>query len=98
MGRRSEGALRDSGARATRARRRGTTGVGQRSGFVNDQKFIGPVRCEKCGGNAHLIRRSPHPIEGLEIRTFQCHECGNQTKRVVSPQAGRMTPNGLFRD
>ena len=72
--------------------------MGQYSDFVNDQKFIEPFRCENCGGNAHLIRRSPHPIEGLEIRTFQCHECGNQTKRIVSLQAGRMTLSGLSLD
>jgi len=75
------------GERATQAKRWSTVGVGQRAGFVNDQKFIEPFRCENCGGNAHLIRRSPHPLDGLEIRTFQCHECGSQTKRIVSLQA-----------
>ena len=37
----------------------------------------------ECGDNAVLIRRSPHPLDGLEIRTFECQKCGNQTRRIV---------------
>ena len=48
------------------------------------QKYIKPLRCRECGGNAVLIRRSPHPVEGLEIRTFECQKCGNQTRRIVN--------------
>jgi hypothetical protein len=58
-------------------------GVEKHSFVVKDHKFIEPLRCDECGGNAHLIRRSPHPVPSLEIRVFECHECGRQTKRVV---------------
>jgi hypothetical protein len=58
-------------------------GVEKHSILVKDHKFIRPVRCDQCGGNAHLIRRSPHPVDDLEARVFECHECGRQTKRVV---------------
>jgi hypothetical protein len=47
------------------------------------QKYIKPLRCRECGGNAALIRRSPHPLDGLEIRTFECQKCGIQTRRIV---------------
>jgi hypothetical protein len=47
------------------------------------QKYIKPLRCRECGGNAVLIRRSPHPLDGLEIRTFECQKCGIQTRRIV---------------
>jgi hypothetical protein len=47
------------------------------------QKYIKPLRCTECGDNAVLIRRSPHPLDGLEIRTFECQKCGNQTRRIV---------------
>jgi hypothetical protein len=59
--------------------------VENRSFVVKEQKFIRPVRCIKCGGNAHLIRRSPDPVkeDGSEIRIFECHECGHQTLRIV---------------
>jgi hypothetical protein len=51
---------------------------------VEDQIFIEPLRCENCGGNAHLTRRSPHGFEGLEIRVFECHECAHQIERIVA--------------
>ncbi len=57
--------------------------VEKHSFVVKDHKFIAPLRCDKCGGNAHLIRRSPHAAKDLEIRVFECHECGHQTTRVV---------------
>ena len=47
------------------------------------QKYIKPLRCTECGDNAVLIRRSPHPLDGLEIRTFECQKCGIQTRRIV---------------
>jgi Zn ribbon nucleic-acid-binding protein len=53
--------------------------------IVKDHKFIAPLRCDECGGNAHLTRRSPHPVDGLETRVFECHECGHQTKQIVKP-------------
>jgi hypothetical protein len=68
--------------------------VGPRLGLVGSmeatailpkgQKYIKPLRCSECGGNAVLIRRSPHPLDGLEIRTFECQKCGNQTRRIVN--------------
>ena len=42
-----------------------------------------PARVHDGPSNAHLTRRSPHPVENLETRVFECHECGHQTKRVV---------------
>jgi hypothetical protein len=67
-----------------------TVGVGggtvEKGSFVvKEQKFIRPVRCIKCGGNAHLIRRSPDPVkeDGSEVRIFECHECGHQTLRIA---------------
>jgi hypothetical protein len=59
--------------------------VERRSFVVKDQKFIRPIRCGRCGGNAHLIRRSPDPVkrDGSEIRVFECYDCGQQTLRTV---------------
>ena len=57
----------------------------KRSFVVKEQRFIRPLRCVKCGGNAHLTRRSPDPVkkDGSEIRIFECHECGHQTERIA---------------
>ena len=66
----------------TRAVGRGWV-MNEHSFLVEDQKFTQPLRCENCGGNAHLVRRSPHPVDNLEVRVFECHECERQTKRVV---------------
>jgi transcription elongation factor Elf1 len=72
---------------AGRLRIRAVAGVGGRvekhSIVVKDNKFIAPLRCGECGGNAHLTRRCPHPVDNLEARVFECHECGHQTERVV---------------
>jgi Zn ribbon nucleic-acid-binding protein len=59
--------------------------VERRSFVVKDQRFIRPIRCGKCGGNAHLTRRSPDQVkrDGSEIRVFECYECGHQTYRSV---------------
>ena len=62
----------------------GPAGVGRHSFVVKDRKFIAPLRCEKCGGNAHLIRRSPHAVKDLESRVFECHECGHQMQQIVA--------------
>ncbi len=45
---------------------------------------IPPIACGHCGGKARVIDRSPLPagVEG-EIRTFQCKECGAQTKMIA---------------
>jgi len=67
--------------------RRGSGGgaVEKRSFVVKELKFIRPLRCGECGGNAHLTRRSPDPVkrDGSEIRVFECYECGHQTNRTV---------------
>jgi hypothetical protein len=65
--------------------RLGAGAVEKRSFVVKEQIFIKPLRCGECGGNAHLIRRSPDPDrrDGTEIRIFECHECGHQTLRIV---------------
>ena len=59
--------------------------VERRSFVVKEQKFIRPIRCGKCGGNAHLTRRSPDQVrsDGSEVRVFECYECGHQTLRLV---------------
>jgi Zn ribbon nucleic-acid-binding protein len=59
--------------------------VERRSVVVKEQRFIRPIRCAKCGGNAHLTRRSPDQVkrDGSEIRVFECYECGHQTHRSV---------------
>jgi hypothetical protein len=81
-GRRSaELAPRMAGTLRTRAMAEGA-GMEKHSVLVKDQKFIRPLRCSECSGNAHLPRRSPHPVDGMEIRTFECQECVHQTKRV----------------
>jgi Zn ribbon nucleic-acid-binding protein len=63
----------------------GAGAVEKRSFVVKEQRFIRPLRCVKCGGNAHLTRRSPDPVkkDGSEIRIFECHECGHQTERIA---------------
>jgi hypothetical protein len=67
-------------------RTRAVGGAGYERAFLpcGEQIFIEPLRCENCDGNAHLTRRSPHGLEGLEIRVFACHECAHQIERIVS--------------
>jgi hypothetical protein len=67
-----------------RARAAPWVGAGVESLLVKDHKFIAPLQCDKCGGNAHLIRRSPHAVKDLEIRVFECYECGRQIERIVT--------------
>ena len=59
---------------------------------VKHLTFIRPVRCDNCGGDARLIRRSPHGIGGSEVRVFECRECGRQREQVVKDEAGLLTP------
>ena len=61
--------------------------VDERVFFAKDQKFIRPLRCENCGGNAHLVRRSPDFAkgDGSEIRTFECPECEHQMRQIILP-------------
>jgi len=61
-------------------------GVEKHSFVVKDREFIVPLHCEKGGGNAHLIRRSPHPVPSSEIRIFECHECERQIERIVTSE------------
>ena len=58
--------------------------------LVKQLKFIRPIRCDKCGGNARLVRRSPHGIKGSEVRVFECHNCGCQTEQVVKEEANSL--------
>jgi len=41
-------------------------------------KFITPIACSSCDGNAHLIRRTPKGPGFAELRTFECDKCGVQ--------------------
>jgi hypothetical protein len=79
------GAGAKDGGRAPRGAAGSRARVEKHDLIVKDHKFIAPLRCEECGGNAHLTRRSPHPIDSLETRVFECHECGHQTKQIVKP-------------
>ena len=43
--------------------------------------YITPVTCPHCGGSAHLTRRQPDPQHlTVEIRTFECATCKQQTE------------------
>ena len=57
--------------------------VESRSILVKDREFIVRVQCDECGGSAHFVTQSPHPLHGLQIRTFECLECRFQTQRIV---------------
>jgi hypothetical protein len=51
--------------------------------FAHEPKRIPPIRCYKCGGLAHLVRRSPEIfklLDGSEIWTFEC-DCGEQIRQ-----------------
>jgi hypothetical protein len=41
--------------------------------------------CEKCGSDAFISRRTPHPdrIPGLEVQTFSCPMCGQEQTRIA---------------
>jgi hypothetical protein len=54
--------------------------------LAEDHRFIAPIRCSECDDNAHLIRRTPYPFEGLEIRTFECLAGRHQIKRIVASE------------
>jgi hypothetical protein len=60
--------------------------------LVKQLKFIKPIRCDNCGGNARLVRRSPHPIKGSEVQVFECDSCGCQTKKIVKEDANVLPP------
>jgi hypothetical protein len=51
--------------------------------FVETGETVAPIGCSECDGEAHVIRRVPYPFEGLEFRTFECSECGNEMERVT---------------
>jgi hypothetical protein len=50
--------------------------------FAHEPRKIRPIRCNKCRGSAHLIRRAPEAFryDGSEIWTFEC-ECGEQIEQ-----------------
>jgi hypothetical protein len=64
----------------------GAAVMNEHSLLAEDQKFVAPIRCSECDDNARLIRRTPYPLEGLEIRTFECLACRLQTKRIVASE------------
>ena len=41
--------------------------------------------CDKCGGDAMLTRRSPHPTAGeqYEMQIFLCLTCGDEQSRTA---------------
>ena len=45
------------------------------------QNYIEPITCPHCGGQAHLMRRTPHPKIKGEVWTFECKDCGKQTEK-----------------
>ena len=46
-------------------------------------KMIPPIHCDKCGGEARLIRRATVTAFNLEeVRTFECHDCKHQEERA----------------
>ena len=79
-----EGEVRNSHREGVRGPQLGPAGSTEANAILpKSQKYIKPLRCRECGGNAVLIRRSPHPLDGLEIRTFECQKCANETRRIV---------------
>ena len=59
-------------AKLTKARKK-TTSV--------EQTHIEPITCPHCGGQAYLMRRTPHPKIKGEIWTFECKDCAKQTEK-----------------
>ncbi|MGA8972142.1 MAG: hypothetical protein WB496_02955, partial [Pseudolabrys sp.] len=43
--------------------------------------YIEPITCPHCGGQAYLMRRTPHPEIKGEVWTFECKDCGKQTEK-----------------
>jgi DNA-directed RNA polymerase subunit RPC12/RpoP len=44
----------------------------------SEPAHIEPIRCEKCGGRATLMRRTPDAFKRdgrSELRTFECEAC-----------------------
>jgi hypothetical protein len=51
-------------------------------------------RCENCGTDTTLVRRTPHPSLGLnyELQTFACPKCEHSQTRDVEWSAGVSRP------
>ncbi|MGC1698166.1 MAG: hypothetical protein WA796_05490 [Pseudolabrys sp.] len=43
--------------------------------------YIEPITCPHCGGQAYLMRRTPHPEIKGEVWTFESKDCGKQTEK-----------------
>jgi rRNA maturation protein Nop10 len=43
--------------------------------------YIEPITCPHCGGQASIMRRTPHPQIKGEVWTFECKDCGKQTEK-----------------
>ena len=54
----------------------------QQYGYI-PPTHITPIACPRCGSNAHLMRRTPHPELAGELRTFECKDCGAKTEMAV---------------
>ena len=52
--------------------------------FLNS-KFVPSIPCAECGSNTYCVRRFPDGLD--EHQTFQCVECGFQTKRTTGLRA-----------
>ena len=53
--------------------------------FHKGQRFLEPIRCERCRAKSDLIRRTPNASQpGGEIRTFSCRGCEHLTKITVA--------------
>jgi hypothetical protein len=76
----------------TRTQETGRGGMEKHSILVKQLKFIKPIRCDNCGGNARLVRRSPHRIKGSEVQVFECDKCGCQINKVVEGDANLLPP------
>jgi hypothetical protein len=72
-GNRNENSVCDAGmTKLIKARKKST--------FVK-QTYIESITCPHCGGQAYLMRRTPHPKIKGEIWTFECKDCGKQTEK-----------------
>lgn len=50
-----------------------------------DNSHATPIKCERCGGRAHLADCAPCTVTtgARDIWTFKCETCGEELKRVV---------------
>jgi hypothetical protein len=56
-------------------------GKAGRQAAAAKQTYIEPIVCPHCGGQASIMRRTPHPNIKGELWTFECKDCGKQTEK-----------------